>query len=111
MVLIKKKRATIGVIWSCSYRNCLSYKNTTSIFKNSILDRCKVDPRIALQLIYYFCNNKELVDIKKYTKIGDRTIQRFKSLIYNTIKEYWVTYPLKLGGENVQIQVDETKLN
>ncbi|KAG0425453.1 hypothetical protein DMUE_6031 [Dictyocoela muelleri] len=111
MILKPTRDTKIGFNWRCLNYQCSKYQTTLSIFKGSFFEKSKMNPREILKVIYYIANNEILSKIMIYTNKSENSINDIKKRIYECIGLYWQENPMKLGGQNIIVQVDETKLN
>ncbi|KAG0440214.1 hypothetical protein DMUE_1903 [Dictyocoela muelleri] len=111
MNLNKSKRTCIGLSWRCMNYSCVKYQTTISVFNKSFFSDSKLDIRKTLRIIYYLCCGTVIADITKFTLIKKKCIIGIKKKINEIINNYWILNPIRLGGYNNIVQIDELKLN
>ena len=50
-------------------------------------------------------------EIKKFVKLSAPVYIRLRKYLIERIKFYYASNPVRLGGPNILVQIDETKLN
>lgn len=111
MVIKKTKDCKIGLVWRCLNYSCTKYLTSASIYKRSFFSYSRVDPRTILTIIFYLSENELISKIESYTSINKKSIIKIKKKIFKYINRYWIENPIKLGGLDTIVQIDETKLN
>jgi transposase-like protein len=93
-----------------NYR-CNYYQTTRAIFEeNSIFNLLKIEPKKVLKSLVYMCQMETLTKVSLFVGVSQNTLTKLKSLIVLKIRQYFETYPIKLGGPGVIVHVDETML-
>ena len=77
----------------------------------SILLSFRINLKTTLKSIYYFSLGFGFTSIIKLAQIKKGPLLELKKIIFLKIKQYFVDNPIKLGGPNIIVQIDETKLN
>ena len=106
MRLVSDTTVSDGMKWRCT-----KDKTTLSIRTGSWLSTFKVSLRTIIKAILLWSRCFKFVDISKSVKISAPVYIRLRKYLISKISDYYILNPIKLGGPNVIVQVDETKLN
>lgn len=111
MTLKKTTDNYFGYNYRCLNMNCDKYQTTSSIFRGSFFEKSKVSVRLSLRVLFYFSKGACLSEIMRYTTAKSSYLKRTKAKILSMIEEYYSNNPTRLGGLNIRVNIDETKLN
>jgi len=106
MRLVSDTTISDGMKWRCSKN-----KTTLSIRTGSWLSTFKISLRALIKAILFWSRCFNFVDISKSVKISAPVYIRLRKFLISKISDYYILNLIKLGGPNVIVQVDETKLN
>ncbi|KAG0423912.1 hypothetical protein DMUE_6120, partial [Dictyocoela muelleri] len=107
MRLTKYKRNIDGVAFTCQRKNCQYFKKYINIRRGTFFGHFKVDLCDVVTVLYHFFFEKgqsELLELG----ISHNTIHRIYSAAYSKISEFIVNNPVRLGGEGIICQIDES---
>ena len=99
-----------GYNFRCMNTICNKYQTTTSIFKDSFFDKSKVHIKLFLRALFYISTGVCSSDIMQFTLLKKTFFKKIKSKIINKMEIFYQQNPVRLGGLNVTVNVDETKL-
>lgn len=111
MKLVHFKKSLLGVNWRCNFVDCEHYKTTLSILHGSFFQNSPIPPIKHLKIIYYLLKKIKQSNIISFVGVGQKTILKIKTKILILIQKWFDENPIRLGGFNKVVQVDETKLN
>jgi hypothetical protein len=101
-----RSRSTIdGFRWKCMVKTCRKYKTTLSIRTGSCFDDVRCDIRRILFGIYLWSEETSEKQALQFTGLSRPTIIIIYSFLRN---KYFTANPIKLGGEGIICQVDES---
>ena len=100
-----------GLKWKFSHSKCTKNKTTISTRTGSWLSTFKVPLRYIIKAIVLWSRNLTFIEISKSVQISAPVYVRLRKYLIEKINYYYTHNPVRLGGPNVIVQVDETKLN
>ncbi|KCZ76021.1 hypothetical protein H311_02990, partial [Anncaliia algerae PRA109] len=95
-------------VWKCLHKTCLKYKTTKSIRSNSFLAKYRISLQQCLSLLYKFFKDNSVSEVSKENEINLKTVIKFFDEIRGIIKTFYNGLDLRLGGENIIVQIDES---
>jgi len=102
---------TDGCVFRCTNTSCLKYETTKSIRTHSWISNFKIPIKEIIKSIYLWSCGRLYTEIKQECRISAPVFIRLRKLLINKIQTFWSRNPIKLGGPNIIVQVDEMKLN
>jgi hypothetical protein len=108
MVWAKYVKIKDGFRWRCSRRACEKNKTTTTIRKGSCFEDVRSDLRLIVFSIYLWsmetpeCKACELTGLKRPTMVF------IYAFLRGICKKHFEANPIRLGGNGVVCQVDES---
>lgn len=107
----RNSKSIDGCYWKCSNKQCRKYKNTVSIRAKSVFEQYKLCLRTIWTVFTCWLLDIQSKDILKFCKISKRSIVRINKSLQDKIMQKMSQMSLKLGGENVICQIDESLLS
>jgi len=95
-------------VWKCQNKRCSKYKTTLSIRTNSFLGISRISLQTWIDLLYRWSNEESFVAIQRSLTVSTPTLIKIFKTIRKCIFEYFEANPVRLGGENVICQIDES---
>lgn len=111
MKLNSFNKSELGYNWRCLNGNCSFNLTTLSALHCSFFHNSSISVKKNLKIIYYLCKKIKLSDISEFVGVSRNTIGKIKKNITDIINNYFLKTPIRLGGNNKCVQIDETKLN
>ncbi|KAG0421285.1 hypothetical protein DMUE_6302, partial [Dictyocoela muelleri] len=111
MVLKPSNDNILGYNRRCLNYHCQHYQTTQSVLRGSFLEKFRTSPKKVLQIIYLLCIPIEREKITHIVSASKTTISAIKKAYITSISEYFINYPIKLGGLEKTVHIDETMLN
>lgn len=105
MNINKCDRRINGKAYICSGRNCKKIISISLL----LLETIKVEIKLLLRVVYAFVMNYDNAQAIANCEISEPTYIKIKTIIVNCISEFNKTAP-KIGGENIEVQLDETAI-
>ena len=92
----------------CMKTDCRNYKKYISIRKNSIFESFRFNLRIGIILLWKWLGTSTQEEILREVDVDAQVLSNFFSLIRKTCAIYFTRNPVRLGGEGVICQIDES---
>lgn len=106
----KNSRSADGVIFRCTTRNCSKKSNTISIRKNSFFANFNFSLKKIVEILHCFSNNENKTQIGLKMNVSSEAIQNIYKKLVLKMREHFILNPIRLGGQGVVCQCDETLL-
>lgn len=97
-----------GVAFRCMNKNCIKYKSYYSIRMGTFFEGFKVSLNKCLYIMYKWSNDELQSSINTDTGICKPTIKNFYAKMRSMCKNYFIINPIKLGGNGIICQIDES---
>lgn len=95
----------------CMNKRCLKYKQYKSIRTNSFLSKYSCDLRKFIHFIYKFSKESKQSEIIEEVGISESLIYKISDNIRKNASIYFNKFPVKLGGHNIIVEIDESMFN
>lgn len=106
---MKKSTANIdGYVYRCYSRQCSFYQKRVSIRTNSFLSVSKISLKNWVEVLFRWSQGDLIERVMRDISISQPTLIKIYKLIRNEIKKFFSLNPVRLGGENIICQVDES---
>ena len=103
-----KKKFIDKYVWKCVNKKCLKYKTTKSIRKLSIFEKFKVSLKIILHVLYLWSLITQIKIVCQSINCTRQFVAKNFQCLRKECGNYFMKYPLKLGGQNIVCQIDES---
>ncbi|KRH94030.1 hypothetical protein M153_4180005224 [Pseudoloma neurophilia] len=110
MVMKKTKDTKIGYNWRCLNYLCQKYQTTKSLVFESFFESFKC-VRSTLAAMIHLSQDVKIEKVAIFSKLSKNTILKLKNELPIRMRIYFERNPVRLGGQEVIIQCDETMLN
>lgn len=100
-----------GFKWKCNSSVCDKNQTTLTIRNGSFMQEFKISMKMLLKAIIMWSRKLTYAQISKAVKISAPVYIRLRQKLIAKIKQYYSLNPIRLGGPQIIVQVDETKLN
>ena len=82
-----------------------------SIFKNTIFEKCKIEPKIIIYFLYEWCENTPVFRTAKQYSCSESCVSKWaKKFQKFAVWAHYIFENHPIGGENVVVQIDETQI-
>lgn len=102
-------------IWNDSkdgfVRRCISCRKRTSVTNRTIFDKSKLKLTDLLKLIFYFAEEKTVLETSNNLHISKNTVTKWFKIIRIVAEKNLDLLFNKIGGENRVVQIDETVIS
>uniref|UniRef100_A0A915LB63 ISXO2-like transposase domain-containing protein n=1 Tax=Romanomermis culicivorax TaxID=13658 RepID=A0A915LB63_ROMCU len=104
---LEDRNTTDGVIWRCPVRIC---RKTVSIRKDSYFSHSHLGIDTVIQLAYMWAFEIDKQNfLMRELEIGSRqTIVDWKQFCRDICHEYFIMYPIQIGGPGHTVEIDES---
>ncbi|KAG0441844.1 hypothetical protein DMUE_0753 [Dictyocoela muelleri] len=102
------KRNKNKMVFRCFNTGCLKYKNYKSNRCESLFENFIVPLSTILRILWKWFNDHTQVQMSSETSIKKTTIINIIAHIRNQCIKYHTKFPIKLGGDGMIIQIDES---
>lgn len=111
MKLSRFNGSPLGFNWRCLNTECKHYQTTLSVLHGSFFENSALSPIKTLKIVFYLLKKTKQSNIISFLGVDQKTILRIKKKLIALIKDYFLENPIRLGGANKVVQIDEAKLN
>ena len=108
MVWVQKKSSIDQYAWKCQNKVCRKYKTTSSIRSYSLFSLSNISLQTWLDLLYRWSNEEQISMVQKSLTISTPVIIKIFQKLRSCVSLYWERNPLRLGGDQVICQIDES---
>lgn len=108
MGIVPFKSSMDGCAYRCMRTECSRYKGYISIRKGSFFDGIKIKLQQCLHLLYFFCKWRTKTQAISDTGCTKKLVYSFFDALQKRCGEYIAAHPIVLGGDGVQVQIDES---
>lgn len=109
MMTVNYSRNKDGLAFRCYKTDCGGYKKYHSVRINSVLSNFTVPLRTFLRVCWKWYNNHTQVQMSAELDICQKTLVKIVSFLRDKCMAYFVSNPVKLGGYNLIVEIDEKK--
>lgn len=107
----KNTRSSDGIIFRCGNRHCQKKTTTISIRINSFFKNFNQPLITILEVIYCLSTSESLTKIALTKNISNEAVRNIYNKLVIKMKNYFDLNPIRLGGNGIVCQVDETLLS
>lgn len=111
MKICKFVKSELEKIWRCMNLCCDYYQTSLSVLHCSFFHNSAVSIKKTLKIIYYLIKKINQKAISDHVGVSVKSICKIKKKLTSKINIYYENNPIRLGGINKCVQIDETKLN
>lgn len=106
--LVKANKNIDCFAWRCMQTNCSKYKVYSSIRKNSIFSDLKISFHFIIQILWRWNLETTNEHIMDEIPVSSDTLIKFFKKLRNCCRLFNLNNPLRLGGEGIICQLDES---
>lgn len=108
MSTVAYKRNSDKLAFRCLNKDCNGYSKYHSIRKGSVLDEFTVPLNLFLEIVWLWFINNTHNQIKASTGVSVACLSKVLGFLRQRCGRYNAANPLKLGGEDIVVQIDES---
>jgi hypothetical protein len=89
----------------------MTYQTSISLRRNSCVDSIAINARSFLKILLYWSQGLNQSEICKVVQISRPTLTKIRNIFTSKIVDFFIRFPIRLGGPGITVQCDEVMLN
>ncbi len=94
--------------WKCQTKECPKYQSRKSVRTGSFFSKSNLKLQTWLHAMYLWCERTSVTHAYRQLNISEKTVIDIYSFFREICSNHFVRNPVKLGGNGVIVQIDES---